>query len=114
MIGADWDISLAAEIAPRIEAADVAVKNLTGQLSMGASLQVIREGRYMVAFPSGMPILAAVMRCPVMMFYPTHLAPMQIAFADPEMIAEGTYKGCQFCPAQQAFAWIKDRWPVME
>ena len=114
MIGADWDISLAAEIAPRIEAAGVAVKNLTGHLSMGASLHVIREGRYLVAFPSGMPILAAVMRCPVMMFYPKHLEPMQIAFADPEMIEEGTYKGCQFCPATRAFAWIKERWPVMD
>lgn len=114
LIGADWDISLADEIVPKIQAAGVPLKNLTGKLSMGASLQVVRDGRYLVAFPSGIPILAAVMRCPVMMFYPKHLEPMQAAFADPEMIVEGTYKGCQFCPAPKAFAWIKERWPVMD
>lgn len=93
-----------------VQAMDVPVKNLVGQLDLAASLSVVQGGLYLVAFPSGIPILAEVLSCRVMMFYPAMLVGLESAWADPAMIESGDYKGCQFCPPSQAFDWIKNEY----
>jgi len=105
LLGAGWDRPFADEVLALI---GQPVLDLVGALPIGATLEVVRRALYLVAFPSGIPILAAVMRRPVLMFYPPHLEAMQNAWADPEMIHSGAYKAMQFCPPGHAFAWIRD------
>ena len=100
---------MAADVAHRI---DGPVKDLTGRLPIGGSLHVVKRSAYLVAFPSGIPILSAVMNHPVTMFYPKHLHLMENAWAPLEMIESGDYKGCQFCPPAAAFRWIRDEYKL--
>lgn len=109
IVGAEWDREMAAGVVAGVKGG-IPVKDFTGKLPLAGSLHVVRRGLYAVAFPSGLPILAAVMNCPVLMFYPEHLIAMQNAWADPEMIESGRYKGCQFCAPEEVFHWIRDEY----
>ncbi len=116
LLGADWDRPFADEVLKELRHGTAAppVVDLVGKLPIGATLEVVRRSAYLVAFPSGIPILAAVMGQPVLMFYPKHLEPMHDAWADPEMIRSGAYKAMQFCPPQQAFEWIRDGYKLCQ
>ena len=111
LVGAKWDRPMGQSVLNAVftrGGGRVPTLDLVGRLPLSGTLHVIRRALYTVAFPSGIPILAAVMRRPALMFYPRHLKPMQNAWADPEMVESGDYKGCQFCPPQKAFDWIHD------
>ena len=110
LIGAGWDRSFADDVLKQIrqQKGGLPIIDLVGKLAIGASLEVVRRSAYLVAFPSGIPILAAVMGNPVLMFYPKHLKPMHDTWADPEMISSGAYKAMQFCSPEQALEWIRD------
>lgn len=113
LIGAGWDISFTFGIEQALSG-KVPCKNVVGELSLGESLEVVRRSAYTIAFPSGIPILAATMGCPVFMFYPHHLEPMQDAWADPQMIEDGSYKGHQFCTPGEVFDWIGNGYGLKE
>lgn len=114
MIGADWDVPFAASIVNAISAERIPTKDLAGKLSIGASLEVVRRGCYLVAFPSGIPIVAAVMGRPVLMFYPDHLQRMQRAWADPAMIESGAYLACPFQDPDAVFGMIRATFTALE
>ena len=106
LLGADWDRGFADGVRDLLPCPCV---DLVGKLPLGGTLRVLLRARYLVAFPSGIPILATALRVPTMMFYPAHLERMQTAWAPPEMIESGAYKGCQFCAPAKAFDWIMSR-----
>ena len=102
IIGAEYDLPISNEVAESLPC----FKNLAGKLPVGASLDVIRRSKYMVGFPSGMPILATMMSKPVFMFYPDHLEGMHYSFADPALIESGSYKAAAFCEPKVVIDWI--------
>lgn len=106
LIGAGWDEGFNRDVEDAIRQP---VRNLVGRLSLSGSLHIIQTCSYLVAFPSGIPIVAAVMGRPVLMFYPRHLELMIDAWADPAMIRSGAYKGMIFPEPEQACDWLSER-----
>ena len=88
--GAAWDRDLSDRVAAQV---GDDVLNLTGQTVLASTLEIVRRSKYFVAFPSGLAIMATVIRKPVFMFYPKHLKPMIPAWADPEDIKSKRYQG---------------------
>ena len=111
LIGAGWDREFADSVIKRLRCPYL---DLVDKLPIGATLHVVRKGSYLVAFPSGIPILSVVMDKPTMMFYPEHLEAMQNAWAPKDMIGSGAYKGLQFCPPVEALHWIRDVYELGE
>lgn len=107
VIGADFDTDLNSELCAMLEAANIPYQNCTGY-PLQHTAAVIKSLHYFFAFPSGLPILAHTMGKPVTMFYPVHLKEMINAWAKPEDIASGFYKGCLFCEPDAIFKWAKD------
>jgi len=86
--GAAWDSQLANHVTKQI---GNDVTNLAGRTILGTTVELIRRSRYFVSFPSGLAVLATVIRSPVYMFYPSHLEPMMFAWADPADIESKRY-----------------------
>lgn len=104
IIGAEWDIDLGRNLVRLLEQHGIPFVNTIGQ-PLGFVVEVMRRLKYFFSFPSGLGILATTVSCPVTMFYPPHLAPMINAWASPEDIASGQYKGCLFCEPAKIFRW---------
>lgn len=104
LIGAEYDDDYES-----IFAIDDSV-NLIGKTSLDVTIEIIRGSSYFIAFPSGLPILANVIKKPCWMFYPKHLEPMQWAWADPEDIESKTYMASQWCPPSEVVRWLKEEY----
>ena len=110
IIGADFDTDLNSELCAMLQAAGIPHHNCTG-FTLQETAATIQQLHYFYAFPSGLPILAHTMGKPCTMFYPPHLAPMINAWARPEDIESGFYKGCLFCEPEPIFEWTKkNKW----
>jgi ADP-heptose:LPS heptosyltransferase len=113
LVGAAYDKDMADEIqAVHDRKNEVQLVNLVGETELPTTLEVVRGAQYSVCYPSGIPIMAHVMECPVMMFYPKHLSKLQTAWADPVYVENHRYKGCQFCSVDQAFGWLQEVRPM--
>jgi ADP-heptose:LPS heptosyltransferase len=110
VIGADWDADLETSIIKRFDEANIPYIKLIGQ-PLGLVCEVLKRLDMFIGFPSGLSILNETLGAKrTLMFYPKHLRPMQNAWADPQRIESNVYKGCQFCPPEKAFEWIKTNW----
>lgn len=108
IFGASYDIALVDDVF-EILPENRRMKMIDEDLSL--VIEVMRRLDMMIAFPSGMPILHELCGGKrTIMFYPPHLKKMQNAWADPERIHDGSYKGCQFCEPEKIFEWIKNNW----
>lgn len=105
VIGAEWDLDLGRNLVKLLMKEGIPHVNTIGQ-PLGVVIEIMKKLTYFFSFPSGLGILAPTIQCPVTMFYPAHLAAMMNAWASPEDIASGQYKGCQFCTPKQIFDWI--------
>lgn len=113
LVGATYDTDLSDQIQALADKnRDINLINLVGKTEFATTMEILRNAYYTIGFPSGVPIVAHVLDRPVMMFYPKHLAGLQISWANPERVASGRYKGCQFCSVDQAMGWILERRPM--
>jgi hypothetical protein len=110
IIGAPWDRLVADAIAAGALAHKVKVINLCSQLHIGETLHVMSLAKYGVYFPSGMGVLAQVICAPSTMFYanvPPHHGLIG-SWADPELIANGSFKETVFMPPATFVEWLKN------
>ncbi len=116
LIGAQWDLDLVGDLIKYIGLYNsggsrsedkVDFVNTVGE-SLGHVVDYMSQLDYFFSFPSGLGILAPTVGCPVTMFYPTHLKKMINAWASPEDIETGSYKGCLFCEPEEIFKWVID------
>lgn len=105
LLGAEWDRPFAEKV---LAATDVMLFELVGKSRLAVTLDVLRRSLYLVAFPSGIPILATVMSRPTVMFYPDSLTGLMTSWVPPDVLQDGTYKAMHFCDPQQVFEWIRD------
>jgi hypothetical protein len=80
--------------------------NLAGKTNNNEIIEVIRQLKYLIAFPSGLPVLANVVGTPVTMFYPPFLWKIYNTWCDPKSIDDLTYKGCMFPKVQEMIDWL--------
>ena len=104
IIGADFDTDMNDKLCGLLKLAKIPHINATG-LPLVDTAVLLKKLHYFFAFPSGLPILANTLGVPCTMFYPRHLNLMMNAWASPEDIATGFYKGCQFCEPEKIFKW---------
>lgn len=104
LIGAPYDKPFCDDLSKLINT--VPHLNIAGQTSTAQVIEVIRRLKYLVSFPSGLPVLANVLRIPVMMFYPQFLWKIYNTWCDPESLKYLTYKGCIFPKVKEAVDWL--------
>jgi len=101
LTGATYDTDLASYIAgPNI-------LNLVGKTTMGGTIELIKRSRYFISFPSGLAVLATVVKKPVYMFYPPRLGKLRAAWASPAALADHSYLSGHFAPPQTVIDTIK-------
>lgn len=106
IIGADWDVDLESSLCGKLDREKITYIKLIGK-ELGLICEVMKLLYYFIAFPSGLPILNEVLGCRgTIMFYPHHLQPMIPAWASPERIESGWYKGCVFCEPIDLYKWL--------
>lgn len=108
IIGAFWDLDLGRNLVQLLAEAGIPFINTIGE-PLGAVIEIMKQLTYFFSFPSGLGILAPTVKCKVTMFYPPHLINMLNAWASPEAIETGTYKGCLFCEPEPIFKWVTDK-----
>lgn len=104
IIGAEWDLDLGRKLVQLLQENRIPYINTIGE-PLGAVIEIMKRLHYLFSFPSGMGILAPTVGCAGVMFYPDHLKAMVNAWAAPEDIASGLYKGCMFCEPAEIFEW---------
>lgn len=113
IIGADWDNDLGAQLIQKLHLTKIPYINTIGQ-SLGTVVEILLRLKYFIGFPSGLSILNETLQKDGVMFYPPHLKPMMNAWAHPERIESGAYKGCQFCTPKEIFNWIDKEYKLFE
>lgn len=104
IIGADYDIGIPGEIMSAMKPEDYI--NTIGQ-SLPVVIEILKRLDCFIGFPSGLSIINETLAAKqTVMFYPSHLQKMINAWADPERIESGAYKGCLFCEPSAIFDWL--------
>jgi ADP-heptose:LPS heptosyltransferase len=118
VIGADWDLDLGLNLIKLLEAEGMPYIKVIGE-ELGLVIEIMKLLTYFFSFPSGLGILAPTVGCPVTMFYPDgrngspDLSKMMNAWASPEDIESGQYKGCLFCEPEQIFEWVVENKKIL-
>lgn len=111
IIGAQWDLDLGRNLCRMLSEERIAYVDTIGD-SLGTVVEIMKRLTYFFSFPSGLGILAPTVDCPVTMFYPDgkngapNLSKMMNAWASPDDIESGQYKGCLFCEPEAIFNWV--------
>jgi ADP-heptose:LPS heptosyltransferase len=107
IIGAPYDNDLAELLMAKLYEFRIPYVNTIGQ-PLSVVIEILKRLDYFIGFPSGLSILNETLGKDGIMFYPEKLKPMMNAWAHPDRIASGAYKGCQLCPPEQLFDWIRN------
>jgi hypothetical protein len=106
-IGASWDEEMATNLTRLLVEEEVSHISTIGK-PLGYVIEVMKRLAYGFYFPSGLGILSGLLHRPSTMFYPDSLPKLPTTWADPEIIANGTFKECRKCSPMQMFSWIRD------
>lgn len=104
LIGASYDKPFCDDLSKLINT--VPHINLAGKTDNNDIIEVIKQLKYLIAFPSGLPVLANVVGTPVTMFYPPFLWKIYNTWCDPKSIDDLTYKGCMFPRVTEMMDWL--------
>lgn len=78
---------------------------------LATALACLESCDLFLSYPSGIGILANVLRVPGIMLLPAPLLPMEEAYADPTDLANGTYRAWGCPEPLQAVEWLRQRKP---
>lgn len=113
IIGASYDTDLAQLLMLKLQEHKIPYIGTIGQ-PLKVVVEILKRLDYFIGFPSGLSILNESLGKDGCMFYPPHLIKMMNAWAHPDRIAAGNYKGCQKCLPGQLFNWLKDDYKLFE
>lgn len=113
LIGATYDTDLADQLMAKFWEHKIPFVSTIGQ-PLSVVIEILKRLAYFIGFPSGLSILNETLGKDTLMFYPKHLKLMMNAWAHPDRIVSGEYKGCQLCPPEQLFDWIKNTYCLFE
>lgn len=113
IIGAHFDIDLAGNLMKLLDEEAVNYIDTIGQ-PLSVVIEILKRLNYFIGFPSGLSILNETLGKNGVMFYPFHLQPMMNAWANPERIASGEYKGCLFCSPKEIYNWIVNNYKLFD
>lgn len=113
IIGAPYDNDLAEILMDKLYEYKIPYVNTIGQ-PLSVVVELLKRLSYFLGFPSGLSILNETLGKDGIMFYPEKLKLMMNAWAHPDRIASGAYKGCQLCTPEQLFDWIRNDYKLFE
>lgn len=113
IIGAPYDNDLAELLKAKLHEYRIPFVNSIGQ-PLSVVVEILKRLAYFIGFPSGLSILNETLGKDTLMFYPEKLNLMMNAWAEPSRIASGAYKGCQKCPPEKLFDWIKNEYQLFK
>ncbi len=80
--------------------------NLAGQTDFKSLVEVLKILKYLVAFPSGIGVLANILNIPCFMFYPQHLNKLIYSWPDLKSIKDLSCTGCIFPEPEHVYEWL--------
>lgn len=104
LLGAAYDKPFADDLSKLINT--VPHINLAGRTSCNMVIKIISILSYLISYPSGLPVLANVVKTPTMMFYPPFLWKIFNTWCDPKSLDDLTYKGCIFPKVTEMTDWL--------
>jgi len=110
LLGAEYDREFTDDLSKIIE--PIPHINLCGKTSISQVVEIIKNLKYFISYPCGLPILANVLNTPVLMFYPQHLKGLHNSWADQNSIQNKTYKGCEFAPVNIILKWLFEEYKL--
>lgn len=106
LIGADYDAERTEEVQAALESAGHPCIPVLGE-SLGVALAALAACDYLLSYPSGIGIVANVLKVPTLMLLPDSLRPMEMTYADPEDLASGQYRAWANPRVEDAWAWFQ-------
>lgn len=106
-LGADYDRDKTNEVAGELRACGHKVKEVIGQ-PLSVALECLRRCDYFFAFPSGIGILANVLRVPGVMLLPWIISGLEKTYADPVDMAYNKYKVWVSPKPEEVLDWVKN------
>jgi hypothetical protein len=111
LIGAAWDAPLSENLAILLTHDHIPFISTIGK-PLGYVIEMMKRLAYGFYFPSGLGILSGLLSRPSVMFYPQSLPRLATTWAHPELIANQTFKECQFCGPADIFRWVKNSYQL--
>ena len=106
-LGAEYDRDKTTEVAAELRACGHKVKEVIGK-PLGVALECLRRSHYFFAFPSGIGILANVLRVPGVMLLPWLISGLEKAYADPVDMGNNRYKVWVNPKPEEVLDWVKN------
>jgi ADP-heptose:LPS heptosyltransferase len=113
LIGAEWDSPLAANLANLLREDGIRFISTIGK-PLGYVIEMMKRLAYGFYFPSGLGILSGMLHCKSVMFYPAALPKLGTTWADPQIIADQSFKECQFTTPENIFRWVRDNYKLKD
>lgn len=105
-LGADYDRDKTEDVATALASMGRSVGICVGE-RLGVALTVLGNSDRFIAYPSGIGILANVLRVPGLMLLSDPLPGLETTFADPEDLRTGRYRAWVSPTPQEALAWLR-------
>lgn len=106
-LGAEYDRDKTEEVSAKLSSLGHKVKIVIGE-NLGVALECLRKSKYFFAYPSGIGILANVVRTPGVMMLPWILKGLEKSYADPEDLAYNRYKAWAQPEMEEMLRWVKN------
>lgn len=105
LVGAEYDRDFTQDVAVALTNQGAHVRTCLGR-PLGAVIELIRKASYCVSYPSGIGILAGVVRTPTLMLLPACHSKLH-GFADPVDVASGRFKTLVNPTVAAAVEWVR-------
>ena len=105
ILGASYDADRSEAVATGLERCGLSVVRVLGQ-PLGVALHCLSRSHYFFAYPSGIGILANVLRVPGVMFLPWLLSNLENAYADPNDMALSVYRAWSDPRPDEVYDWF--------
>lgn len=105
LVGERYDRDKTAEVARLCRKSRLNVLTMIGQ-PLGAVVRLMQRANYMFSYPSGLGILANVVRLPCLMLLPWMLRGLVDAYADPADVAANRYRAWPDPKPEEALDWF--------
>ena len=106
-LGAEWDRDKTEIVASAVEKSGLPVERVIAR-PLGIALECLRRSSCFFAYPSGIGILANVLRVPGVMLLPASLRAMERCFADPADIDAGRYRAWPDPQPGEVLRWFRN------
>lgn len=108
LIGAPYDVGITEELTAKLDEAGIEYISSIGE-PLPVVVEILRQSKYFIGFPSGLSILCELIGTPNFMHYPPHLLGMIDAWPDPARIADGRHIGRIGATPEMVYGLIKDK-----